>query len=330
MPRVLQPFKYSEPRTIKEAVQLLSSENAKVLAGGTDLLVTMKRKAIAPQHILDIKGIGELNCIDYHPGEGLKIGALATLQSIADSPAIREKYTLLANACGKVCTPQVRNMGTIGGNLCQDTKCAYYARIGLLAKALCYRAGGSLCYAVKGAKICPAMAMPETAPVLMCLGAEVCIAGVNGDRIVPIEDFFVSSGVVDLKADEIVTAIKILKPAPQTSGAYLRESFRQAADFAIIGVAVVFSIEHGLCQNAHIGLLGVARAPLRAYGAEKTLNGKKIDDGVIEEAAQVAVKATHPLGDVFATANYRRKLVNVLVKRAIRQAIDSTIKSEES
>ena len=330
MPRVLQPFKYSEPRTIKEAVQLLSSENAKVLAGGTDLLVTMKRKAIAPQHILDIKGIGELNCIDYRPGEGLKIGALATLQSIADSPAIREKYTLLANACGKVCTPQVRNMGTIGGNLCQDTRCAYYARIGLLAKEPCHRAGGNLCYAVRGAKICPAMAAPETAPVLMCLGAEVCIFGINGDRTIPVEDFFVSSGVVNLKANEIVTAIKIPEPVPQTSGAYIRESFRQAADFAIAGVAVVLSIGDGLWHNARMGLLGVAPSPLRAYGAEEMLNGKIIDDGVIEEAAQAVAKAAHPLGDVFATANYRRKLVKVLAKRAIRQVIDSTVKLEES
>lgn len=326
MPRVLRPFKYTEPRTVETAIQILSSHKAKVLAGGTDLLVAMKRKAVSPQHIVYINGIRELKYIDYRRGEGLKIGALATLQSIADSPIIREKYGLLATACGRVCTPQIRNMGTVGGNLCQDTRCAYYARIGLLAKAPCHRGGGDVCYAVRGAKICPAMAVPETAPVLMCLGAEVHISGVNGERTVPVESFFISSGVVDLKADEIVTAIRIPEPAHRTGGVYLKESFRQAADFAIVGVAVVLSTEGKLCQNARIGLLGVARTPLRAYQAEETLKGKKIDDSAINEAAQAAAKASRPLGDVFASANYRRKLVSVLVKRAIRQAIDSTVK----
>ena len=148
------------------------------------------------------------------------------------------------------------------------------------------------------------MAIAETAPALICLEAKACISGPTGERTLSVEDFFISSGVVDLKEDEILTAIKMPKLPSRTGGAYLRYSLRGAPDFAIAGVAVVLTASDGVCEDAKIGLLGVDRTPFRARRAEELLKGKEIGDDLIAEAAQAAAKATHPLGDIFIVYNH--------------------------
>jgi 4-hydroxybenzoyl-CoA reductase beta subunit len=329
MSKVLKPFEYFEARSIGEAIEMLSTHGtkAKVIAGGTDLLVTMKRGVVDPDYLINIKTIPNLDGIEYDEKSGFIIGALTTLHGIETSSLINKNIDVLAQAAHQVAAPRIRSVGTIGGNLCQDTKCEYYARTYLWRRTACYRGEGDVCYAVKGAKRCPAMAIAETAPALICLEAKACISGPTGERLLAVEDFFVSSGVVDLKEDEILTAIKIPKLPSHTGGAYLRYSLRGAPDFAIAGAAVVLTASDGVCEDARIGLLGVDRTPLRAHRAEELLRGKRMGDDLIDEAAQTAAKATHPLGDVFSTARYRRKIVDVLVKRAARQALDAAKKA---
>lgn len=320
MNRSLKPFEYFEAKTVEQAVKLLSSygAKAKVLAGGTDLLVSMKNKKVSPQYVVYIKGIPELNYIKYSQKAGLKIGSTAILQSIADSPTIKEKFGVLAAACSKIGTPQVRNMGTIGGNLCQDTKCLNYARIDLKREPSCYRAGGNVCYAVKGAKRCQAMAIGETAPALICLDAKASICGPTGERTLSLEDFFVSSGIVDLQEGEMLSGIEIPNPKRHTEGAYLRHSMRGALGFALAGVAVLLTVNNGVCRDARIGLLGVARIPIRARKAEELLKGEKIKDNLVDQVARVASTEASPLGDIFGSTRFRREMVKVLSKRAIK------------
>jgi CO/xanthine dehydrogenase FAD-binding subunit len=210
---MMKDFEYFEPATLSEASSLLSryKGEAKVIAGGTDLLVGMKQGIINPRYLINIKKIPHLNHIDYDEKKGFSIGALTTLHAVETSLRIREKIRLLAEAAHRVGVTRIRNIGTIGGNLCQDSKCLYYARTHLWRWAPCYRGGGDVCYAVDGAKRCQAMATAETAPALLCLGAKVKVTGLKGERAVAIDDFFGSAGETNLGADAILTEIRSAK-----------------------------------------------------------------------------------------------------------------------
>ncbi len=323
MLRVLKPYHYLEARTVKEAIEMLSvyGTKAKILAGGTDLLLSMKRKKISPECIVYIKNSDELNYTDYNQKTGLTIGAATTLESVISNPIVKKKFGILASACSKVGTPQIRNMGTIGGNLCQDTKCLGYWSINPTWDVPCYRDGGDTCYVVKRAKKCEAMAIAETAPALICMDAKASISGPNGGRTTHIEKFFVSSGVVDLRKNEILSGIEIPNLPPDTAGTYLRQSMRGHVGFALASVAVVLTIKNGVCKNSRLALLGVSRKPMRARKAEKLLNEERIKKNLIDHAASVAAKEAHPLGDIFGSASYRRQIVKALTRRALREVI---------
>ena len=321
----MKDFEYFEPVTLNEARSLLIRYRgrAKVIAGGTDLLVGMKQGIVNPAYLVNIKKIPGLNHIDYDEKEGFRIGVLTTLHMVETSLEVNNKIGVLAEAAHKVGARRLRNVGTIGGNLCQDTKCLHYAKTYLWGWAPCYKGGGDACYAVKGAKSCPAMAITETAPALICLGARARLIGPKGERTVAIEDFFVSAGVTVLAEDEILTAIEIPQPPPHTAGVYLKYSKRGAIDFAIAGAAVVLTLQSGdgVCSNARIGLIGVARTPIRARRAEGMMRGKKIESDLIDQVAKSASKEARPLGDTYASASYRRTMVEALVKRATEKAL---------
>jgi len=283
MSRVLKPFECFEPRTVEEAVRLLSihGTKAKVLAGGTDLLVSMKRGKLSPKYVIYIRGIPDQDYIDSSQEDGLKIGALTTHQSIADSPIIREKFGLLATACNKVGNPQVRNMGTIGGNIC--------------------KAGPS---------------QDTTAPLLV-LDAKLRLVSLNGERILPVDKFFIAPFKTALNETELVTEIQIPTLPPRSAGCYLWRTKITASDETLVGVAVLMTSDStgGLCQNIKIGLCSVAPTPIRARRAEELLRGKKLDDRLVEQVAQIAADETRPR----SRADYRRLMTKVLVKQAINE-----------
>ena len=283
MARLLKPFEYLEPKSAEEAVQLLSKygDKAKVLAGGTDLLISMKKRKIIPQYVVYVKGIPELDYIQFSQEAGLKIGALATHSTIADSPIIKDKFELLATACGKVGTPQVRNMGTIGGNICQ---------------------GGP---------------SQDTIPSLLVLDAKLKLVSSNGERIVPIDQFFIAPFKTALHAAELLTEIQIPPLPPRSAGCYKWFTKIVTVDETLVGVAVLMSRDStdDICSDIKIALCSVAPTPMRARRAEEVLRGKKIDNKLIDQAAQVAAGETKPR----SRADYRRRMTRVLVAEAITE-----------
>ena len=283
MTRLLKPFEYLEPETVEEAVEFLSryGDKVKVLAGGTDLLISMKKRRISPQCVVYIKSIPELDYINYSQEAGLRIGALATHSAIADSPVVRDKFELLATACGKVGTPQVRNMGTIGGNICQ---------------------GGP---------------SQDSIPPLLVLEAKLKLVSLQSERIVPIDEFFIAPFKTALQEAELLTEIQIPIPPPRSAGCYKWFTKITTVDETLVGVAVLMSLDSSddICSDLRIGLCSVAPTHIRARQAEEVLRGKEIDNGLIEQVAQVAAEEAKPR----SRADYRRRMTKVLVAEAINE-----------
>ena len=327
----MNDFEYFEPTTLDEAINLLAKYKgkAKVIAGGTDLIVNMKRGLIRPSYLINIKRVAELKYIEHDKTNGIKIGALTTLHELESSPVVKSRIPILSQAAQKVGAPRLRNVGTIGGNLCQDSKCLDYMMTYLWNRPPCYRGGGNICYAVEKAKDCIAMATSETAPSLLCLDARVKIAGSNGERVLRLEDFFVSAGVTKLRDDELIVGVEIPEPQTSNKGAYLKYSRRKAIDFAIVGVAAIIKLQpgNGVCADVRIGLLGVSRTPFRAGRAESVLRGQGITTDMVNKAAETAAAESHPLGDIYASAKVKKRLVRQLVERAINEALGAPSKT---
>lgn len=287
--RRLPKFNYLAPDTLDEALSLLAryKGRAKVIAGGTDFVPKLKRREIgAPEHVIDLKTIPGLDNIKYDVS-GLSLGALVTIGAVETSAIIREKFGTLAQAAQSMASPQVRNRGTIAGNICNAVPSA------------------------------------DSAPPLLTLGAKLKLISQRGERVVGIEDFITGPNQTALNDDEILQEIHIPHPPPNSKGIYLKLTPRRAMDLAIVGVAVVVIPQDGVCQDIRIALGAVAPTPIRARKAEAVLKGKKFTEEVIEKAAQTAAGQSKPIDDHRASAEYRRDMVEVLVKRAIKQAIRS-------
>ncbi len=274
---------YFQPKTVSDAISLLVShgEAAKILAGGTDLLVLMRSRALRPECIIDITRVPGLDYISYQDEDGLRIGALATLRAVELSKVVKDKYLVLYEAVQQMGSTQVKNMGTVVGNLCRASPSA------------------------------------DTAPPLLVLEAEVRIEGPIETRIVPLEGFFIGPGQTVLQYYEMVTEILVPGPPAGTGMAFSRAT-RVAADLAKVNVAAAVTVKHGTCEDARIALGGVAPTPIRARKAEEVLKGEKLGDGVVQEAAETAATEIRPIDDVRSSAEYRKELSKVLVRRAIR------------
>jgi carbon-monoxide dehydrogenase medium subunit len=285
----LPEFEYFAPKTMHEASAFLGDheEEAKVLAGGTDLLVHMKHRAVVPRYLVGLKTLQGLDRITYSTEEGLRIGPLVSHQSIAEDPVITERFGALAFACSKVGTPQIRSMGTIGGNLCNGSPSA------------------------------------DSAPPLIAMGTLVKLSGLAGERVVPLEDFFTGPGKTVLTGTEILCELHVPSLQPQTGVVYEKLAARAAVDIAAVGVAVLVSLDQKseICRDVRIVLGAVSPTPLRARAAEQLLRGKKMSEDLISEAAQGASKEAHPITDVRSTAIYRTEMVKVLTRNALKRAL---------
>jgi len=310
-------------KTIEEAVSLLDwyKEEANVIAGGVDLISLMKKKVMLPRVLVNIKTIPDLAYIKEE-AEGLKIGTLTTIHDIEVSAIIKDKYSLLVEAAHSVAAPQVRNMATMGGNLCQGVRCWYYRRSPVTGRSFfCRRKGGEQCYAVNGDNTyhaiigggeCHAVCPSDMAPALIALNAKVKIAGQDGDRIIPLEEFYTVMGNV-LSPNEIIREIQVPSPEVDTKQRYLKFRLRKTIDFAISSVAAVITTEAGRVSNARIVLGGVAPTPHRSIAAEETIKGKMLTENAAEIAAKEAASAAVPL----SMNAYKLPITKALVKRAI-------------
>ena len=276
---------------MEEALSLLAShrENAKILAGGTDLAVQMKYGRTQPAVLVDVKKVPELNRLESDCEKGLFIGAAVPFTRLVSFPAVLSDYALLYEACSLIGSFQLRSRATIGGNICNAAPSA------------------------------------DSAPVLLCLEARAIAAKTGGARTIPLRDFFVGSGKTQLSPEELLVGIEIPAPPKPSSGAYLRHIPRQDMDIAVVGVSsfLVFDPAGGRCLGARIALGAVAPTPMRAAAAESVLGGRSLTKEIIDEAAQRAAAEARPISDVRGSASYRREIVRVLTRRTLEKAADA-------
>lgn len=324
----MQSFEHVNADTIEDAISLLDSDwNARIIAGGTDLLGEMKRKIISPKRLVNLKTVEDLSCIRYSEEGGLKIGALAALSDVERDDAVRAKFGILSQAISKIGSPQLRNMGTIGGNLCQRPRCWYYRN----AHYHCLRKGGRGCLAVTGKNKyhailgggpCFIVHPSDLAPALIALDATLEIASSTGRRTIPVEEFFVGPKIFSdreniLTSNEVVTEIQVPNLEENSREIYLKAMERKAWDFATVSVAAQLTFDDGIVNNARIVLGGVAPTPWRTQNAERVLHGKKIDEKIAEQAADIALANSRPLKD----NAYKVELAKALVERALLMLI---------
>ncbi len=289
----LPKFEYFEPKTLEAALNLLTQNgnNAHLLAGGTDVLVKMRNGRLKPEAVIGLQGIEDLNGIHFDSGKGLTIGATAKLAEVASNPDVLKHYPALAFAAGVMANVQVRNMGTIAGNLCNAAPSA------------------------------------ENAPPLMAMGAEVAVANLQGDRRIALHQFFRGPGLTAMEHGEIMTAIFVPFPVPKSGASYKRVSARCGVDIAAVCVSAWVALDGEVCKDARIVLGAVAPTPMRAVGAESFMREQTWTQELIETAAAQTVQESKPISDVRASADYRKKMVAVLTLRALEEAYERAIKN---
>jgi len=318
-------FEHFDAKTIDEAISLLDEvgDEAVVIAGGVDLVSLMRNKLVRPKVLVNIKTIPGMSYIT-EDAEGLKIGTLTTISEIAESMTVQNKYGILADAAHMIATWQIRNMATVGGDLCQSVRCWYYRRSPLTgARFFCKRKGGEVCYAIEGdnrchaiianrecASVCPS----DMASALTALRAKVMIAGPDGEKLVPLEEFYTVMGNI-LKPNEIITEIQCPTPTVGTKQRFLKFRLRKAIDFALSSVAATMCTKDGVVSDVRIILGGVSAIPYRAVLAEEVLKGELVTDDVAEKAAEAAVIGATPL----KMNAYKVPITRSLVKRVILQ-----------
>jgi 4-hydroxybenzoyl-CoA reductase subunit beta len=319
----LPPFRYLAPRSLEEAVQLLAQEGdqAMIVAGGTDLYPNMKRRQFTPAVLVSLRRIESLQQISGSPEQGYCIGAGVTLTTIAEHPVLQELYPALATAAGSVSTPQLRNMGTIGGNLLLDTRCNYYNQTEFWRHSIgyCMKKDGDVCLVAPGSPRCWAISSADTAPVLVSLNAQVRLASIDGERVIPVRELFRDDGMQPYTkaANEILSEI-MLPPANDWRSTYLKLRRRGSFDFPILGVAAALRFSSdGTVSEARLILGAVASHPVEATEAAQQLIGQQLTPDLIASVAVTASKGSKPLDNADLTINYRKQVTPIYIRRAL-------------
>ena len=332
----LPPFEYHAPSNIAEAVALKAElgDSAMYSAGGTDLFPNMKRRQFTPQNLIGLTDLQELRIIsEEKSANGLLIGSGVSLSEVAQHAEIRERFPALAQAAALVSAPQLRNMGTLGGNLCLDTRCNYYNQTFQWRKALgfCLKKEGDTCWVALSSPKCLAVSSSDCAPVVLALNAEFNLAGPEGQRTVAAAEFYKNDGAdfLNKTSDELLVSIRL----PEHEGwkmNYKKLRRRDSIDFPILGVATALRLESSGskgatldCAEIRIVLGAVASAPLRAYEAEKMLVGERLTTERIAAAAQLAAKLAKPMDNTDMTLGFRKKMVTRFVEEALKEALEN-------
>ena len=319
----LPEFKLLRPRTTAEAIALLAQHdgNIRILAGGTDLLPSMRQKLFEPPYLLDIRRIVELKGIRPQPNGAVELGTLTALTDIEYSDVLRQRYPVLTEAAKTVGSPVLRNMGTIGGNICLDTRCLWYNQSLPWRKscAFCIKKDGDLCHVAPGGTKCWAVFSGDTPAALLCLDAEIEIASVAGVRRVRLADFY--TGIGDdhrrLRPDELMTRVFLPASSAGHRGAYRKLRIRGSIDYPLAGVAVVLKRSNGHIEDARVALTAVNPAPVLVKGAAELLAGKRMTGEWAEATGVLAAQAAKPLTTSALTPEYRREMIRVFTKRAV-------------
>ncbi len=283
----MRRFEYLEARTLRQAIGMLQryGEQARIVAGSTDFLVRWRAGFWRPDYVVNIQHVPGLSRVAYSRRNGLRLGSLVTIQTLEQHPAIRQHYPALAAAAASFAGVQVRNLATVGGNICNASPSG------------------------------------DTLPALLVYGAECQLSGPEGHRQVPLDQLFAGPGQTILAHDEVLTEVTLPPPLPNTGSLYIKHSPRAAMDIATVGVASAITVDRsGVCADARIALGAVAPTPLRAQAAEEYLRGRKLDAESFQAAADAAMAQATPIDDVRGTAQYRREMVCVLTRRTLERA----------
>jgi len=280
-------FELVLPESVDDCVRALGQHgsDAKLLAGGTDLLPQLKNHLLKPARVIDLSGVASLRALEPANGRGLRVGAAVTARTLELDATVRSRYLSLAESGALVGSVQVRNLATLGGNLCNAAPSA------------------------------------DMAPPLLALDAEAVIAGPKGERRVPIAAFFTGVRRTVLAPDELLVELVVPVPGPHSGGNYLRHTPRRELDIAVVGVASQLTLANGVCAKARIALAAVAPVPLRATAAEQSLEGQPVTPERIARAAELAVDVARPISDQRGSAEFRRHLVRVLTRRTLTTAL---------
>jgi len=288
--RSIGKFQYRAPNSLPEVLKILETKDrtVKVLAGGTDLMLLMKQGLVCPSLVVDVKQVPELNRLEWSAQEGLRLGAAVPLSRFLAFNGLPQEFGILWQACSLIGSIQIKNRGTIGGNICNAAPSA------------------------------------DSAPPLLCLGAKVVLASSRAFRTIALDDFFLAPGKNALADDELLVEIDIPTPPAHSAGCYLRHTTREEMDIAVAGVAsfLTSAPEKRRLQSARIALGAVAPTPLRAHRAEAVLVGTTVTPVLIAQAAEQAAREAGPISDLRGSAEYRRELVSVLVRRTLRKACE--------
>jgi len=314
------------PTSVAEALaQLAAHPGARLLAGGTDIVPNLKYGMYETRHLVALRGLSrELRYVREAASGDLLLGALCTIDELAASERIRTRLPALADACGQIAGPQLRRMGTLGGNLCLDTRCVYINQTYFWRSALgfCLKKDGTACHVVAGGQRCVAAASNDTAPVLLALGAAVRTASPRGERVVPLEQFYLADGVHNtiLEPDELL--VEVLVPARAAS---LRQAFhklrtRAAIDFPALNLAVALEVEQGVLRSAQLCVGALAARPALVAGLDE-LSGRPADRRLADELGRRAHKQCRPLTNIGVDPAWRREVLPVLVRRTVLRAL---------
>ena len=322
----LPDFTYIRPRTLAEASSALQELGAEAMAvaGGTDVYPKMKRGQFTPRYLVSLGHVEEHRGIHREEGRGLWVGAGETLSAVAGHEIVRREFPALAAAAGLVSTLQLRNAGTIGGNLFVDTRCNYYDQSFFWRQAVgfCLKKDGDICLVAPKSRVCLAICSSDTAPVLSSLGAEAVLVSGGGSRQVPLDTLYRDDGIDYLakRPEELLRGVWIPEASFGWHNVYLKLRRRGSFDFPVLGVAVALRMgASGTCEAAKIVLTAVASAPKVVEDAPRVLCGKPVDAAAIEEAAELAMRVSHPLDNADMDYWYRKRMTRVYVTRALRQ-----------
>jgi 4-hydroxybenzoyl-CoA reductase subunit beta len=319
----LPRFALLRPRALDEALGQLSAHGpeAMIVAGGTDVVPNLQAGLYSPKAMVDIKGIHDLKGISFHPERGLEIGALSSITEVAESPHVKEPYPVLAQAAATVASPILRNMGTLGGNLCLETRCLWYNQSHFWRKScgFCLKKDGTVCHVAPGGKFCWAVWSGDTAPALLTLDAEIEISSPRGQRRLPLQQFYKNDGMdrMRLERDEVLSRVFVPARTAGYRGSYSKLRIRGSIDYPLAGVAVAMKVEGKTCRDVRVGITAVNPAPLLAGNITDMLQDQKFSPELVEEAAKVITRTGKPLKTSVSTPEYRRDMLQVYTRRAL-------------
>ena len=325
---LLPNYMYHAARSLEDACEVLAENpgEAKLLAGGTDLLVSMKQGLSAPRYLVGLRKIESLRALRYDE-DGLTLGALVTLQQLKTSAEVVKHFPMLGEAASKAGSWHHQNMGTVGGNACLDTRCRYYNQDAFWQDSYgrCYKLGGDICYVVRGKQECVAAYSGDVAPALLALGATVTVMGPEGERTFPLTSLYSNEGVrpFTLAPGDIITSFHLPPPDPGACGFYEKYRRRGTIDFPLAGIAVLLVRPNGrsTCTQARIAVTGMGPMPFLAEEASALLEQELLTQETIDAAGRALWKAAHPTKTTIAEPSHRKRMVRILFERRLRALV---------